>query len=615
MKKIIFLSSMLLCFGVQAQNEPAVAAPTPTVPAANVISMFSNAYTNVTVNTWRTDWSSATLEEVQIQGNDTKKYSLLDFVGIETTGANSIDATSMTTLHLDMWSPNVTTFRVKLVDFGANNAFAGGDDSEHEIVINNPALGEWVSLAIPLANFTGLTSREHLSQMILSCLPTAQGIVFVDNVYFSSTVVNNNEPSAAAPTPTALESNVISMFSNAYTNVAVDTWKTVWSNATLEDIQIQGNDTKKYSALDFVGIETVGANSINATEMTTFHLDMWSPNVTTFRIKLVDFGADNAFAGGDDSEHEIIIQNPALGQWVSLAIPLSDFTGLTSREHLSQMILSCLPTAQGIVYIDNVYFSATPQAPNEPMTAAPTPTIPAANVISMFSNAYTNVAVNTWRTDWSSATLEDIQIQGNDTKKYSALDFVGIETTGANSIDASNMTTFHLDMWSPNVTTFRVKLVDFGADNGFAGGDDSEHEIIIENPALGEWVSLAIPLSDFVGLTSREHLSQLILSCLPTGQGTVFVDNVYFSNGTFSNDSFERATISVYPNPTQGTLFINASGLISQYEIYNITGQKIVSQNTNSNQVEINTSNLQSGVYLLKTEVNGQVSTQKFVKN
>jgi hypothetical protein len=252
---------------------------------------------------------------------------------------------------------------------------------------------------------------------------------------------------------------------------------------------------------------------------------------------------------------------------------------------------------------------------DEPMTAAPTPTIPSSNVISMFSNAYTNVAVDTWRTVWSNATLDDIQIQGNDTKKYSALDFVGIETTGANAIDATEMTTFHLDMWSPNVTTFRVKLVDFGADNAFGGGDDSEHEIIFENPTLGEWVSLEIPLNDFVGLASRAHLSQLILSCLPTAQGTVYVDNVYFSNETFSNDAFEKASIALYPNPTQGMLQLSSSDEISNYEIYNITGQRILSGNVNASHFQINTANLQSGIYLLKTDVNGQISTQKFIKN
>ena len=96
----------------------------------------------------------------------------------------------------------------------------------------------------------------------------------------------------------------------------------------------------------------------------------------------------------------------------------------------------------------------------QPNTAAPTPTRGGADVVSMFSNAYTNVAVDTWRTDWSVAVLEDIQIEGNDTKKYSNLDFVGVETV-TKQIDITAMNHFHIDMWTPNMTTSRVKLVDF----------------------------------------------------------------------------------------------------------------------------------------------------------
>jgi hypothetical protein len=40
------------------------------------------------------------------------------------------------------------------------------------------------------------------------------------------------------------------MFSDTYTNVNVDTWRTSWSQANLEDIDIKGNKTKKYSALN-----------------------------------------------------------------------------------------------------------------------------------------------------------------------------------------------------------------------------------------------------------------------------------------------------------------------------------------------------------------------------
>ena len=337
-----------------------------------------------------------------------------------------------------------------------------------------------------------------------------------------SVVITNLQP---APNPTIPASNVISLFSGVYTNVPVDTWRTSWSQATLTDVDINGNATKKYSGLNFVGIETT-APMIDATAMTYFHTDVWSSDFTEFKVKLVDFGADGAYGGVDDREHEITISNPTKEAWVSLDLPLSSFTGLTTRAHIAQLIYVGAPAGNNTVYIDNVYFynlNATLTTP------APTPTLPQANVISMFSNAYTNVPVDTWRTSWSSATLQDITVGGNATKKYSALDFVGIETTSS-PINATAMTHFHTDVWSSDFTTFKLKLVDFGADGSYGGGDDKEHEITVNSPAKGSWISLDIPLSDFTGLTTRAHIEQLIYVGAPTGNNTVYIDNVYFHN-------------------------------------------------------------------------------------
>ncbi|MBK8828461.1 MAG: hypothetical protein IPO26_17700 [Saprospiraceae bacterium] len=209
----------LLSWNMYAQ--PSTAAPTPTRGGADVVSMFSNAYTNVAVDTWRTDWSVAVLEDIQIEGNDTKKYSNLDFVGVETV-TKQIDITAMNHFHIDMWTPNMTTFRVKLVDFGADAAFGGGDDTEHEVIFDNVVANQWNSLDIPLTQFANLMGKQHIAQLIFSGLPAGGGTVYVDNVFFFNGVIQLPSPTAAAPTPTRNAADVVSMFSNAYTNVAVD---------------------------------------------------------------------------------------------------------------------------------------------------------------------------------------------------------------------------------------------------------------------------------------------------------------------------------------------------------------------------------------------------------
>ncbi len=586
-------------------TDPTVAAPNPTLPAEDVISMFSNVYTNVTVDTWHTDWSAATLADVQVEGNDTKKYTGLNFVGIETVTAQ-LDVTDMTHFNIDVWSPDFTVFKVKLVDFGADGAFAGGDDVEHEITFNAPAQSEWVTYHIPMADFINLTTKQHIAQLILV---GGGAKVYVDNVYFSdeTVVVPLTDPIVAAPDPTLPQEDVISMFSNVYTNVPVDTWQTNWSAATLEDVQVAGNDTKKYTGLNFVGIETV-ASQIDATDMTTFNVDVWSPDFTVFKVKLVDFGADGAFAGGDDVEHEITFNNPAQSTWVSYHIPLALFENLVNRQHIAQLIFV---GGGAKVYVDNVYFGSEPVVviPTDPTVAAPDPTLPANQVMSMFSNVYTNVPVDTWHTDWSAATLADVQVEGNDTKKYTGLNFVGIETVSS-QLDITNMTHFNIDVWSPDFTVFKVKLVDFGADGGFAGGDDVEHEITFNAPAQSEWITYHIPITDFTNLVTKEHISQLILV---GGGAKVYVDNVYFNGLPLSVEEISTSKTTMYPNPANNVLHFSATEAIEEITIYSVLGQKVKSAAPNATQTTVDVSSLNSGIYIVTTLSNGTATSKRLV--
>lgn len=353
---------------VAIQESPS-SAPLPTVPPENVISLFSNAYTNVPVDTWATGWlySTAVLTEIQINGDDIKLYTNLNFNGIE-FASQPIDATQMTRFHMDIWTPDATTFpaafKVLLVDFGADGAFGGNDDVSHELsftanTIPKLVSKQWVQLDVPLSNFSGLTTKKHLAQLVISGDPNT---VFVDNVYFYRTGGSTpTVPTTPAPTPTFPSSDVISLFSDTYTNVTVDTWSASWDQADVEDLQISGNNTKLYKNLVFAGIEFIN-QTVDATSMTHFRIDIWTPDPTAlpavFKIKIVDFGANGTFGGGDDTEHEISLNASssiplATSQWVSFNIPLSDFTGLTAKGHLAQLIISGDPNT---VYVDNILF-------------------------------------------------------------------------------------------------------------------------------------------------------------------------------------------------------------------------------------------------------------------
>ena len=324
-------------------------------------------------------------------------------------------------------------------------------------------------------------------------------------------------PTVPAPAPTISSNDVISLYSNAYTNVPVDTWNTHWLYSTAEDeeIKINGDDVIRYRNLNFVGIEFT-SHLIDASLMTYFHIDIWTPDPTdnkTFKVLLADFGADGVFGGGNDVSSEVTIASPPLASqnWISLNIPMSSFSGLTSKSHLAQLVLSGdLPN----VYIDNVYFYKGGTVPTEPTTAAPVPTFSAANVISVFSDSYSNIAGTDLNPPWGQTTIvSQVSIAGNNTLKYTGLNYQGIQLGSTQNVSA--MSFVHLDFWSANSTSLKVFLISPGP---------IEKSYSLAVPTSG-WTSLDIPISSF----SPVDLSNVIQFKFE-GNGDIFLDNILFHN-------------------------------------------------------------------------------------
>ncbi|MBD3217852.1 MAG: hypothetical protein GF310_06195 [candidate division Zixibacteria bacterium] len=355
------------------------------------------------------------------------------------------------------------------------------------------------------------------------------------------------EPATPAPTPTVPSDSVVALWSDAYTSHPVDTWSAVWDDADVEDYLIGTDSTKKYTNLVFAGIEFT-TTTLDASAMTHFHIDVWTPNSTAspnvFKVKLVDFGPDGAFGGGDDSEHELIFDENTMNteEWVSIDIPLASFASLTSTGHLAQMVISSVGLST--VYIDNIYFYDAGLA-TEPETAAPTPTQDPGNVASLYSDAYTPATtVDTWSAPWDQADVSDFNIGSDNMKKYTNLVYAGIEFT-TSPLDASAMTHFHMDVWTPDPTdapnVFKVKLVDFGPDGAYGGGDDVEHELTFDENTMNTamWVGIDVPLANFTNLVTTEHLAQIVITSDPN---TVFVDNIYFYQGAATEPASSAPT-------------------------------------------------------------------------
>ena len=537
----------------------------------------------------------------------------------EDIGTFTIDETN-STITLMVWKSVISDVGIKFVK--------PNGDADVEIKVPNTVTNQWEEITIDYSSRIGSPNATGVDQIVI--FPdfnldgrTQDNIVYVDNISFSAGQSQNEAaPMVAAPTPTESEENVISLFSDAYTDVNVDTWNTTWSVANYEEIMIDNNPTKKYTLLSFNGTEMTSPSVDAATsEMIYFHLDVWSPNSTAFRVKLVDFKGDGYEGGNGDTEAELSF-TLNLNEWNSLTIPLQDFmdAGMTDFSDINQFIFSSDPSGESTIYIDNVYFGKEEiiEEEEEPMLAAPTPTLDAADVISLFSDAYTNVNVDTWNTTWSAATYEEIMIENNPTKKYANLDFNGIETTSP-SVDASStgMMYFHLDVWSPNSTDFRIKLVDFKGDGYEGGNGDTEAELSF-TLNLNEWNSLDIPLQDFMdaGMTDMSDINQIIFSSDPTGQSTIYLDNVYFAKvSSLETNTYQNLRLTTYPNPSNALWNITAESFITKAELYDVNGRKIFTKSYhNTNSIQLNGDQLSRGIYFATIISSHGSKTIKLIK-
>lgn len=79
-------------------------------------------------------------------------------------------------------------------------------------------------------------------------------------------------------------------------------------------------------------------------------------------------------------------------------------------------------------------------------------------------------------------------------------------------------------------------------------------------------------------------------------------------------DESNASNFAYYPNPTTGILNIKAAKNIERVEIYSIVGQKVMTVSPNAKTYEINLSSLKPGVYLVKSSVDGNVTTNKVIK-
>lgn len=440
------------------------------------------------------------------------------------------------------------------------------------------------------------------------------------------------QPTIAAPNPPVRTStNVISLFSGAYTDVAGTDWFPFWSQSTVvTEVSIAGNPTKKYDNFNYQGVQFL--SPINAANMDSLHLNVWTTNCTSLDVFLINQSTN--------TEQKVTVI-PTLSGWNSFHIALSQYTNI-NLSNIGQFKFVSTPFGGTVVYLDNIYFykstssptltsftipaqlvgaapfTLTPPTSNStgaftytssntnvatisgntvtvvgvgtsiitasqaaaapflagsttaslvvstppPTVAASTPPVRVpAQVISLFSGAYTDVAGTDWFPSWSQSTIvtEEL-IVGNPTKKYSNFNYQGVQLQSPINVTAMNY--LHIDVWTPNCTFLEVFLINQST--------NTEQKVTL-SPSLSGWNSFDIALSQY-NTINLSNVGQL--KFVGTNGSTVYLDNIYFF---FVAGIPPVVTLTAPANnavlyaPTNITITANASddGTVAKVEFYN----------------------------------------------
>ena len=467
---------------VEEVSSPTAAPTAPSLDAADVMSVFSDSYTDVAGTDFNPNWGQSTQVSTEdLGGNSVLKYASLNYQG--TAFASALDVSGYTSIHLDYWTSDSTALNFFLI--------SSGEGKEKAKALDVSSLGEWKSVDIALTDFSDVVDLADVIQFKVD----GNGTVFFDNIYFHGETPVASSPAAGPEAPTAAAEDVLSIFSDSYTDVEGTNFNPDWGQSTQVTTEVLAdNSVLKYTNLNYQGTEFT-AQDVSA--YSSIHIDYWSADQTT-----VDF-----FLISNEPTTEVkktIAITP--GEWNSIDIPLSEFSPVELNKVFQFKIVGA-----GTIFFDNIYFHGETPVASSPAAGPEAPTAAAEDVLSIFSDSYTDVEGTNFNPDWGQSTQVTTEVLAdNSVLKYTNLNYQGTEFTAQ---DVSAYSSIHIDYWSADQTT-----VDF-----FLISNEPTTEVkktIAITP--GEWNSIDIPLSEFSPVELKLKFLQFKIS---SGAGTIFFDN------------------------------------------------------------------------------------------
>ena len=231
-------------------------------------------------------------------------------------------------------------FDIKVVSGDSNITMkidCGWPCSSGEQNLGSKGSSGWETVTIPVNTLVskGLVLSKVNTGIVVWATNSTNTVFRIDNVRWQSSGDGNVTDPGAAPTPTEDESEVLSIFSDAYNDVEGTDFTPNWNQTTSASIV---NGELVYTNLNYQG---TAFSAQNVSSYGYLHVDFYSDNSTDLGIYLID--------GNNETEYVFTVTQ---GQWNSVDIPLTAFTGINLSSVIQFKVVG-----NGTVRLDNLYFA------------------------------------------------------------------------------------------------------------------------------------------------------------------------------------------------------------------------------------------------------------------
>jgi len=520
-------------------------APTPSADAASVLSIFSDAYTDLEGTNFNPGWGQS--GTVATDGG-VLTYSNLDYQGTEFSGAQ--DVSGYASVHVDFYSADAQTLKFFLV---------GAGETAYDLPVE---ANTWVSVDIPLTAFTGVDLTQVI-QFKVDANPNSGVTVLFDNLYFHSgtsgsggdtdTEGDSESDTGSINFDDSLTTYVfadIGPDANPGSNSAIVQDPDDATNSVVMSTRV-GNTTT-YNGLWFTESEDGGSIDTYEFESGDTVVSMRVRSPAAGKTVLLKFEVDDNAAISTVATAQTTVAN----QWETLSFDFAadvDFDVSYGKVVVIYDFEGSVDQADQIFYFDDLtYVSSTDSdtgstdsdtgstdSDTGSSATAPTPTVDAASVLSIFSDAYTDLEGTNFNPDWGQTGT--VATDGG-VLTYSNLNYQGTEFSGAQ--DVSGYESVHVDFYSADAQTLKFFLV---------GAGETAYDLPV---AANTWVSVDIPLTAFTGVDLTQVI-QFKVDANPNSGVTVLFDNLYFHSAdvteTGTDTGSDTGTVAAGELITNGT--------------------------------------------------------------